>query len=113
MKKFTGNYKLKISDLLKTKVLADNLISQSELSLEKRRLDLLQENHKILRKFLEIFVKTTSNINVIARDISRERLENPDSALLKDEQWGTLLEQMEYFKKTSLALFDEIKKKLL
>ncbi|MDA9817827.1 hypothetical protein N9C35_02165 [Flavobacteriaceae bacterium] len=71
MRKYRGNVKLRIKDLIEAKALSKDLLSPDELGLEKRRLDLLEENHKILRKFLEIFIKTTSNINVIARDISR------------------------------------------
>ena len=113
MRQYRGNMKLKIKDLIEAKALSKNLLSPDELHLEKRRFDLLEENHKLLRKFLEIFTKTTSNINIIARDISRGRLENPDSYFLKEDQWKALLEQMEYFKKSSIALFNEIKKRFL
>ena len=113
MRQYRGNMKLKIKDLIEAKALSKNLLSPDELHLEKRRFDLLDENHKLLRKFLEIFTKTTSNINIIARDISRGRLENPDSYFLKEDQWKALLEQMEYFKKSSIALFNEIKKRFL
>ena len=85
--KYTWNYKLKIGDLLKTKGLANGLFSREELELEKRKIALLEDVNKSVKKVLEIEAKTTANINLIARDISVGRLANPESFKLKDSQW--------------------------
>ncbi len=113
MRQYRGNMKLKIKDLIEAKALSKNLLSPNELGLEKRRLDLLAENQKIMRKFLEIYVKTTSNINLIARGIMLDMLENPDTSVLKDKQWQALLEQMGYFKNSNVACILEMEKRFL
>ena len=110
MKKYTQNFNLRIKDVLKKKGLSSQLLASDELEAEKRRLDMIAGNQRLMKKALEIFVKTTSNINQIARDINIERLENPNTALLKEWQWEELLKQMWVFKEQYLWLWKQLEK---
>jgi hypothetical protein len=70
MHKYTNNYKLKIKHVLKAKALAKNLLSSQQLDIQRRKLILLEEITRQSAKALEIMIKTTGNVNNIARDIA-------------------------------------------
>ena len=73
-------------------------------------MDAFEESQQFMRKVLEIYVKTTSNINLIAKGIMTDMLENPDTAVLKEHQWERLLEEMGYFKNSNVACVEKIHK---
>jgi hypothetical protein len=98
--------------LLKTKGLANGLFSREELELEKRKIALLEDVNKSVKKVLEIEAKTTANINLIARDISVGRLANPESFKLKDSQWSELLEMMKIFKNKYLLFLGNLQEEV-
>ena len=73
------------------------ILSSEALELEARKLAVLEQNQKLTSRVLEILTKTTTNINTIARNLSRERLEAPETWKLKESQWNGLLGAMRKF----------------
>jgi len=110
MRKYLGNNKLTHKDLIKAKALSPWLLGKEELGLDKRKMDAFEESQQFMRKVLEIYVKTTSNINLIAKGIMTDMLENPDTAVLKEHQWERLLEEMGYFKNSNVACVEKMHK---